>query len=757
MPSFQANATAFRPDAAPRLIFGQYVVSSGQTSSGLTIGAKESLTVLSGGVASSITAVGNGAFGGSIHVQAGGASYNDVISSGGLETISAGGVANNITIASGGLVSGPGAVDSGVIAGEIDGALLQGGITLAVGGVVSGGVNEGTVSGHGVIDDVLFSGAGAILETGGQLNNVTLQERPIGNGAIEGAVANIDSGASAEFVTLSTFTDLRVNSGGVAAYTTVSSGGVAYVAGNASFDTVLSGGFVDVYNGGVTSGDVIYSGGFEDIAELGSSGTSISATLSGGTESVGYGGVASNGAVDSGGRLVLADGALATGTIVYAGGTIELESIYVTFAFTVSSSYVSQSLDGATVAGGAVVFDQTTIASAGRLTLAAGAMLDNVTVNSGGVLGGPGELTGPSGDSVYGLISGVALGDAHGGHAQVSVEQGGVASAVTLAGFGDVLTLLSGGSAVGTHVTSGYATLLVDAGAATSDTVLAGVGAVEQLLGSARATTISAGGAEYVASGGLTVLTQVKRGGLESVLGGATASAAVVSSGGDLTVAAGGRARNASVLAGGVLVDNGAAVWVGAGVSTFAGVLSGSGNLYEGGPGTLVLSGDQSAFSGEAIISGGTIELASASGLGAAALDFAGTARQTLKIDAADRPSSGQTFATALIDFDSSSATYVDLTGLAFVAGAKATISGSTLTLTDGAYAASFTLSGHAASKYAVFSDGAGGTIIRAAVGSTVAPLLVHAMAAFDTVRGPGAATSLGGAQPMSAMLVRPR
>jgi hypothetical protein len=210
-----------------------------------------------------------------------------------------------------------------------------------------------------------------------------------------------------------------------------------------------------------------------------------------------------------------------------------------------------------------------------------------------------------------------------------------------------------------------------------------------------------------------------------------------------LTIGAGASAENIAVLHYGVIVDGGLLTYSGANKITLQGSLSGAGKIIEAGGGGFDQAGNAAHFTGEVVISGGMVELAAASGLGGGTVDFADTAaKKVLRIDAAAQPAAGGAFATPLIDFDSSSATYIDLSSQAFVSGATATLSGHTLRLHDGAYAATFTLSGTAASKYAVFSDGAGGTLIRAAVGSTQTPLLAHAMAAFSAVHGAAVGTS---------------
>ena len=120
-----------------------------------------------------------------------------------------------------------------------------------------------------------------------------------------------------------------------------------------------------------------------------------------------------------------------------------------------------------------------------------------------------------------------------------------------------------------------------------------------------------------------------------------------------------------------------------------------------------------------------------------------------MKIEAAAAPANGARFAATLLDFDSSSATYLNLASVAFVSGATATLGGHTLTLHDGAYTAAFTLGGTAASAYSVFSDGAHGTLIRAATGAGTMPL-VQMMAAFASAAPASAASDPRAGQPDS-------
>jgi hypothetical protein len=170
-------------------------------------------------------------------------------------------------------------------------------------------------------------------------------------------------------------------------------------------------------------------------------------------------------------------------------------------------------------------------------------------------------------------------------------------------------------------------------------------------------------------------------------------------------------ASGVALLSGGVLIDDGKVRNLGSG--TLAGTLSGSGSLVETGSGVLLLSGSGAAFSGQLAIEGGTVELATSGALGTGFPDFAepSTGSAVLQIDAADAPAAGGTFADIISNF-SGADDDIDLRSVAYVAGASATVSGSTLALTDGGATYSFTLAGSIAGAYAVTSDGQGGTLI---------------------------------------------
>jgi len=179
--------------------------------------------------------------------------------------------------------------------------------------------------------------------------------------------------------------------------------------------------------------------------------------------------------------------------------------------------------------------------------------------------------------------------------------------------------------------------------------------------GLASRTTVSANGQEIVSSGGL-------------------ASLLVVSSGGSATVAAGGKVSGLTLAAGATLIDGGQVLLA---TRTLAGALSGAGQIVEiAANGVLTLSGDGAAFGGKAVISAGGSNWPCPARSAAArwASSGAPSSRRRLQIDAAAAPAPGATFANTLSNFNADNKA-IDLRGLAFHAGANATLSGGVLTL----------------------------------------------------------------------------
>jgi len=241
------------------------------------------------------------------------------------------------------------------------------------------------------------------------------------------------------------------------------------------------------------------------------------------------------------------------------------------------------------------------------------------------------------------------------------------------------------------------------------------------------------------------------------VLSGGSASAEQIGSGAVASVALGGSASALSLAVGGTLIDNGGVEF---GSQTLAGSLSGAGAIVESG-GTLLLSGAGTAFKGEAVISGGVVEIATSMGIGTAAVVFAASAGSaTLQVDAVDTPAAGGSLANALSNF-AGSAARLDLAGLIYVSGATAAVSGSTLILTDAGAKYHFRLAGSVAGAYAVASDGNGGTLITPETPSAVAvrrAVIAQSMATFGDVHAVSVGSGLsGGTSSAMAEILKPR
>jgi autotransporter passenger strand-loop-strand repeat protein len=291
---------------------------------------------------------------------------------------------------------------------------------------------------------------------------------------------------------------------------------------------------------------------------------------------------------------------------------------------------------------------------------------------------------------------------------------------------GGRLVIYAGGVGSGNTIENGGIESVL--GTARSDTVLAGgadvIGSGGIAIGAALSgaadidaggvdsgMTVFAGGQVSILSGGIARGATVSSGGREFVLSGASASQTTVSSGGLESISLGGGEHGLAVSFGGTVIDNGEAAFAGAG--TLAGTLSGSGKVIQTAAGDLLVSGSGATFSGEVVLEGGTVELATFGAIGTGKVAFVApsTGSAVLQIDAADAPAAGGTFANTLDNFSATNED-IDLASIPFVAGATATVSGSTLVLSDGGKTYKFSLAGSIAGAYPVLSDSHGDTLI---------------------------------------------
>ena len=219
-------------------------------------------------------------------------------------------------------------------------------------------------------------------------------------------------------------------------------------------------------------------------------------------------------------------------------------------------------------------------------------------------------------------------------------------------------------------------------------------------------------GWQTVYSGGLAVSTTLNGGytqGKETVESGGVASATtIIGGGGTISIAAGGTVIGLTNPGGATLIDNGVAMVSGA--VAFAGALTGAGQIIEEGAGALVLGGSANGFTGEVVISGGSVELATANGAGSGSFGFkAPSGAISLRIDGAAAPGIGGTFSNTLVDFNTTNES-VDLASIVYSAGASVSVAGGVLTLSDGGHSYNFNLSGMVATTYGVTKDSGTGT-----------------------------------------------
>ncbi|HZZ89914.1 MAG TPA: hypothetical protein VFE13_16420 [Caulobacteraceae bacterium] len=736
-----------------------HVISSGVTT-GYTLGAGDTLTVLGGGT-SLDSVVGSGAF---ETVDAGAVASGDIVSAGGTEYIQ--GRSTGVTVMSGGVVEfdvdmpssfrGPYSSTYTGVAGStvtVNQVTIQSGGRIRLGDVnVHQHATLKLVSGV-IVENLNVFANGDVSGSGELANSGSVRS----GGSLEGL--QIDSGA--QLVVRGVATNLTVESGGVlstasagvARQVTISAGGAA------SLSCYIASGQTVVYSGSLfstaqTVGDVtVESGGRLSLTELDvQSGGALSLTApvtlqallveGGGTLAgpvtlrwgafqdfglisgakltnaakliVQSGGIADDVVVSVGAALSARAGAVVSGTLIENGGELWLQS--------------GAAAQGVTVSNGGIAVIEDLLVASGRLIAFSGADVDatstygGVTVRSGATL----DLLGVT------VQNGATVKLAAG--ATISKATALSGATIVVAAGASVLneTIQSGGVLRGAGAIGGG----VDHGVVSGVTVS---GNLNVNAGGLTSRVTVAHGAETVGSGGLSVSAAILSGASEVVSAQGVASLTVVASGGSEYVAVGGVVDGLTLSGGATLIDNGT-VRIGS-QRTFAGALSGKGVLAVAGAGDLIVSGAGSAFTGRAVMSGGTLELAVAKAIGAGQVVFAATgATKTLQIDAADAPKPGDAFANTVSNF-SKPVDNIDFRSIAFVSGATAVVSsmldGPTLIITDGGHTYGLHLEGSIAASYDVTSDGHGGMLV-----TPGATTLVQAAAGFPK---PGPASAVNG------------
>ena len=364
------------------------VVSAGQTASNLLVVAAGTLTVLSGGTATSVIGVGT-------------------------ENISSGGVTDNTTL------NGGTQYDSGTASGTI--------------------INMGSQTVYGVADNTsVTNSARQFVESGGTASVTVVSGGGSGKsffgGTPNGSWQEIDAGASATATTVVSngvqdvygvaigticsaggIETIDATSGetGTGTNTTVNSGGTLYDYGAVIGATVNNGGHLLIapsagVTGGTASGTIVNSGGEQEVSATSAtiitggtsniqvvySGEASGTIVSGGLEQVDVGGVALATSVNGGSQVVFGS---AVSTTVNSGGILSVGS-----GGTATDANINSG--GRQVVEAAGEANATTIDSGGSEFISSGGTATGVTISGGmlelassGSFGSPITFAGPAG------------------------------------------------------------------------------------------------------------------------------------------------------------------------------------------------------------------------------------------------------------------------------------------------------------------------------------------------------------------------
>jgi len=518
-------------------------VSSGVTSSGLTIGSGTDFQILHGGNAVNIVVSGFG------QEEVYGSESRLWVASNGAATVESGGVVHSamvgssaeLIVLSGGIVSGA-SVSPGA---EMD---------VALGGYVSGlAVGGNAISGGGALE--LYGSA--VQLTAGPDTDVEI----LSGGWASGLVLSGDSYtifAIAAGASATNLTDVGgdLNIGGLMYGATVSDAGLyvtgevsgavlsnaqEFVSGGESLNTTVEGrdGYLQLYNGASASGSVIDSGAalIVDGVYIGSGQSVVFTTSAVETSTTTFQGVTlSSGAtlyaadymVSSGGHVVFSGGIIG-GATESSGGRVSLNS----------------NTGQVTVYSGAYVdFENQTVMSAGELLLESGGLGAGTVVSSGGLAAAWADST---------LDNTLAIG---GG---VSISGSGSLASGSVLESGGYEFAEAGGSSLAATVSNGGIDYAASGGLVSGAAILTGGVETVEAGGVDSGAVVSLGGRLVISSGGLAVGDAVRGGGAEIVKSGGVVSAAGVSGGGELNVSAGGIVSGGLVMSGGTVILAGSA------------------------------------------------------------------------------------------------------------------------------------------------------------------------------------------------------
>ena len=535
-------------------------------------------------------------------------------------------------------------------------------------------------------------------------------------------------------------------------------------ASTATGTIVENGGTLAVSNGALVSGTIVQIFGS---MKVDAGGTATGTTLDLGTMQLSAGATATDTIVNQGGVLVVLGGADFSGTVFNAGSTLEIGDGTSETGFIVANGVTLDVLDGGILTGGIV-------SAGGTLILEAGATFSDTTFQSGAtfvVEFGYAESDFTVSDGITFKVLGTATNTTilaggkqivgnfgEGGSATNTVINGGEQD-VELLATASYTTINKGGIQ---HVAGLYIHDEPGPGRADHTTVNNG-GEQDVDTGIVTATIVNAGGVQNLTNGGIASDTIVKSGGVinasgETVYyspGGYFATvirsefdSADVGSGGQMHLSGAGIAKNTTI-DGGVMTVSGSipdpvtndpnAPAVDASEASGTILNSGSISVSDGGivtsttlnGGTLDVLDQGTAnastiyhgatefveaggIAGATTIAGGMLDL-KAGAIADDAIIFSGQGmlRIEQKLVAGASTFASQIKGIALGD-------EIDLSGLSYTDGATATVSGSTLMVSNGTASETFTLADTSITHFGITKDGTGGILLTAAAGPTM-------------------------------------
>lgn len=548
------------------------------------------------------------------------------------------------------------------------------------------------------------------------------------------------------------------------------------IQGTDDFSLILSGGTQTILAGGIATGGVVNAGGIQ-IVSSGAQAFG-EAVLAGGEQLILSSGFAS-GTIVAGGLQVISSGGIALDDMAGAGATVsDGGTLLFSPASGTSAGFGGTLVGGGTVLlsgpgtevlsgdltgfSGTILLDSGTLeltsATAGGTGIIRFGAIGSATLRVDGTAAPTNVITGTfpaTGDAIWFpslAYSGNASATVHGN--TVTITEGAFSETLTINGgnrvslnlaadkaggtdlyvgvpgevisFGQVVAVSSGQTIAYPDVTSGGA-LSAGTGGTVSAGYIAGVetvqgvdslttvlsGGVQNVVqgGTVISGLLSAGGIQTVSAGGVVTYETVLPGGIQYVSSGGTVTGSDIAPGGEQVVFSGGVAINDVASAGSIVSDNGSLVFIeSAGVtSTVAATLTGSGTIVQSGIGTLALAGDLTGFSGGITISGGTLELTSGVAAGTGAITFDPAVQATLKIDGLTAPSN------VISGFHLGAGDLIWFASVAYAGTDAATISGNTVTVTEGSVTETLTIDGVSALAGAGLSlklsqDASGGT-----------------------------------------------